>query len=102
TNPNLKSFTQTRTFKLYICALFIIMSKIFQYLRTDSFRKHFIISIIAVALFIFLIFSLLRVYTRHNQQITVPKLTGIGMKDAVKILTNNEFDYQLDSVYQEG
>src|SRR5690606_37753965 len=78
------------------------MSKIFQYIRTDSFRKNIIVSIILIALFTFLIFFLLRTYTRHGQQVTVPKLTEMDMRVAVKVLEDKAFDYQIDSVYQEG
>src|SRR5690606_29690077 len=78
------------------------MSKIFQYIRTDSFRKNIIISIILAALFTFLIFFLLRTYTRHGQQVTVPKLIEMEMQAAVKVLEDNAFDYQIDSVYQAG
>jgi len=78
------------------------MSKIFQYIRTDSFRKNIIVSIILIALFTFLIFFLLRTYTRHGQQVTVPKLTEMDTRVAVKVLEDKAFDYQIDSVYQEG
>lgn len=76
------------------------MSKFFEYIRTQAFRRNLIIAIIAIALFVFTIFFVLRSYTRHGEQINVPDLTNISLNEAVNILEDNGFRYQIDSVYQ--
>jgi len=76
------------------------MSKFFQYLRTQTFRKNLITAIIVIALFVFTIFFVLRSYTRHGENIKVPELTNMSLKDAINTLESNGFRYQVDSVYQ--
>lgn len=76
------------------------MSKFFQYLGTQTFRRNLIIAIIAIVLFVFIIFFVLRSYTRHGENIKVPELTNMSLQDAISTLENNGFRYQVDSVYE--
>ncbi|MEH6306455.1 PASTA domain-containing protein [Olivibacter sp. CPCC 100613] len=76
------------------------MSKLFQYLRTQTFRKNLIIAIISGVVFLFLLFYSLRFYTRHGESIEVPVLKGISIENAVDKLEAQGFRYQVDSVYQ--
>src|SRR5690606_35070911 len=39
-------------------------------------------------------------YTRHGENIKVPELTNMSLKDAINTLESNGFRYQVDSVYQ--
>lgn len=76
------------------------MSKFFQYLRTQTFRNNLITAIIVIALFVFTVFFVLRSYTRHGENIKVPELTNMSLKEAINTLESNGFRYQIDSVYQ--
>ncbi len=42
----------------------------------------------------------LRFYTRHGDSIPVPKLKGLSIEEAVQLLEEQGFQYQVDSVYQ--
>jgi len=76
------------------------MSKLFQYLRTQTFRKNLIIAIISGVIFLLLLFYSLRFYTRHGESIEVPALKGISIENAIEKLEAQGFRYQVDSVYQ--
>ena len=76
------------------------MRKFIQYIGTRTFRKHLISAIILVGLLVLLVFYLLRIYTRHGKEVSVPVLTGIQVEEAIKRLEDNGFNYQVDSVYQ--
>ncbi len=76
------------------------MSKFFQYIRTDIFRKNLIIALVSFVVFLVVIFFLLQTYTRHGQLIDVPSIKGMTIHDAIKELDSKGFEYQIDSVYQ--
>lgn len=76
------------------------MSKFFQYLRTRTFRKNLIAAIITIGLFVFFVFFILRVYTRHGKEVIVPKLVDVDIATAVHMLESQGFQYEIDSVYQ--
>lgn len=76
------------------------MNKFFQYIRTDTFRKHLIIALVSLTILLFSISFFLRSYTRHGQLIDVPVVKGLVVNDAIKELKNRGFKYQIDSVYQ--
>lgn len=76
------------------------MSKFFQYLSTQTFRKNLIIAIVSITVFVLIIFFILRSYTRHGEKIEVPNLKNKSIKEAVIALEELGFRYQLDSVYQ--
>jgi len=76
------------------------MTKFFQYLRTDSFRKNLIAALVGLTVFFLLIAFGLRQYTRHNEAVLVPELKGLLVNDAVKQLEAMGFRYEVDSVYQ--
>lgn len=76
------------------------MSKFFQYIRTDTFRKNLIIALIIFVAFLVTLFFLLRIYTRHGEMVDVPKIKGMVVNEAIKTLKNQGFDVHIDSVYQ--
>lgn len=76
------------------------MIKIFQYLRTETFRKNLIAALIALFVFFLIIFFGLRQYTRYGDSILVPELKGMHINEAVEKLESQGFEYDLDSVYQ--
>src|SRR5690606_23675554 len=76
------------------------MNKVFQYLRTETFRKNLIIALISIVVFVLIAFFTLRYYTRHGENIQVPELKGKQIDEAMALLEQNGFRYQVDSVYQ--
>src|SRR5690606_8763678 len=76
------------------------MIKIFQYLRTETFRKNLIGALIGLAAFFLIIFFGLRQYTRYDNTVLVPELKGMPVNEAIKSLEAQGFRYDLDSVYQ--
>lgn len=76
------------------------MRKLFQYLRTETFRKNLIGALIGLAIFFFFIFFGMRQYTRYGNTVVVPELKGMPINEAVKTLEAQGFRYDLDSVYQ--
>lgn len=76
------------------------MNKLFQYIRSDVFRKNLIIALISFIAFLLIIFFLLRIYTRHGETIDVPKIKGLVVNEAIQTLKNQGFEVHIDSVYQ--
>ncbi len=76
------------------------MSKFFQYLGTKTFRRHLIIAIVSIIIFVTLIFFVLRNYTHHGEKIMVPDLKNKSITEAIGLLEQQGFRYEVDSVYQ--
>lgn len=76
------------------------MSKFFQYIKSDIFRKNLIIALVSFVVFLIVIFFLLQTYTRHGQLIDVPTVKGLVVNDAIRELEKKGFEYHIDSVYQ--
>jgi len=76
------------------------MNRLFQYLRTQTFRKNLIVALISTIVILLLLFYSLRFYTRHGEALEVPALKGISVDQAIERLENQGFRYQVDSVYQ--
>lgn len=75
------------------------MSKFFSYLGTRTFRKNLLIAFISVFAFLLIVFYSLNFYTRHGEGLPVPKLKGLPVESAIKLLESQGFRYQIDSVY---
>lgn len=76
------------------------MNKVLTYLKTKTFRTNLIIAIVSVIGFLMLIFFSLRYYTRHGEGVSVPKLQGLSVEEAVSLLEQQGLEYHIDSVYQ--
>ncbi len=76
------------------------MSKLLQYLRTDTFRKNLIGALVAFALLFLGIYFGLKWYTKHGVSIEVPQVKGLHIDDAVKTLEKADLEYSVDYVYQ--
>jgi len=76
------------------------MSKLFQYLGTKTFRKNLITAIISIIVLVSIIFFVLRSYTHHGEKIKVPDLSNKSITEAMGLLEQEGFRYQIDSVYQ--
>lgn len=75
------------------------MSKFGSYLKTKSFRNTLLLAIGSAIAIVLIAFFSLGFYTNHGSGIPVPKLKGLPIERAIKILENQGFDYQVDSVY---
>lgn len=76
------------------------MSKLLQYLRTNTFRNNLIGALIALALLFLGIYLGLKWYTKHGVSIAVPEVKGMHINDAVKTLKKADLEYSIDHVYQ--
>lgn len=76
------------------------MSKLLLYLKTDTFRKNLIIALVLVICIFFGIYFGLKSYTKHGVSIEVPKLEGLHIGQAIKVLNNADLEYHVDSLYQ--
>ncbi|WP_033564870.1 PASTA domain-containing protein [Sphingobacterium sp. SYP-B4668] len=76
------------------------MSKIFTYLRTDTFRKNLILAIVFFVILFLGIYFGLGIYTKHDEAIPVPTVKGMTIEQAIAALEKADLDYQVDSVYQ--
>lgn len=75
------------------------MNKFFKYLTTPSFRKQLIIAFATIIIVLFALFMSLNIYTRHGEGKPVPNLKGLSVENAVLLLENEGFRYQIDSVF---
>lgn len=76
------------------------MSKFIDYLRTKTFRKNLLIATGSILFFLIFIFYSLGFYTHHGEGLPVPKLKGLTVENAVKLLEDKGLRYQInDSIY---
>jgi beta-lactam-binding protein with PASTA domain len=75
------------------------MDKLIAYIKTSSFRKTLLLAIVSVIAVVLIAFFSLDFYTNHGSGIPVPKLKGLSIENATKILTDQGFDLKVDSVY---
>ena len=76
------------------------MGKLFDYLKTKTFRKNLIIAAISIIAFLLFVFYSLGFYTHHGEGMPVPKLKGLSIEKAIELLEAQGLRYQInDSVY---
>ena len=76
------------------------MGKLFDYLKTKTFRKNLIIAAVSIIAFLLFIFYSLGFYTHHGEGMPVPKLKGLSIERAIELLEAEGLRYQInDSVY---
>jgi eukaryotic-like serine/threonine-protein kinase len=76
------------------------MSKGVQYLQTPTFRKNLIAAFIAIVCLFLFVYVGLKIYTKHDESIAVPKVKGLHISAAIQALEDAGLEYQIDSVYQ--
>lgn len=76
------------------------MKKFFEYLRTDVFRKNLIRALVGILALVLVVFFSLQFYTRHNETYPVPELKGLHVDEAIRLLKQQDFEFELDSIYQ--
>jgi len=75
------------------------MSNFGSYLKTTSFRNHFLGAIGSVLALILIAYFSLGYYTRHGEGIPVPALKGLTVDQAMQQLKEQGLNYQVDSIY---
>ncbi|MDP2423655.1 MAG: PASTA domain-containing protein [Bacteroidales bacterium] len=74
-----------------------------QFLFSRKFLRHFLLSILATLIIIFIALLLLSVYTLHGKQITVPDFRGLSLNEiAYNQHAGDLIFIILDSVYNEN
>ena len=76
------------------------MSKFFLYLRTSTFRKNLIVSLIFIIILFIVVYFGLKMYTKHGDSQEVPVLKGLHISEALNILNDAGLEYEIDSIYQ--
>jgi len=78
------------------------MSKLGDYLKTKDFRKTILLAIASLIAIVLIAFFGLSFYTAHGTGVPVPKVKGLTIEEAMSVLKEQGFDYQIDSVYQDA
>lgn len=78
------------------------MSKFGAYLKTKSFRLNLFGAIGTVVGIVLIAFFSLSFYTRHGEGIPVPTVKGLSIDQAMSLLKDQGFGYQVDSIYVPG
>ena len=76
----------------------VIFREYFKLLKSNSIIKHFFASIIMILIIFYIVFTSVKIYTKHNRYIEVPDLTGITLDNVSKILKKKKLKSEvLDS-----
>jgi beta-lactam-binding protein with PASTA domain len=76
------------------------LNNIYRYITKHLLLRNLILAFFFFIIIIFLTFKWLKVYTRHNQALSVPDLTGLTIKEVQNVLSRKKLKYVLfDSVY---
>jgi beta-lactam-binding protein with PASTA domain len=77
------------------------MSKLVAYLKTKSFRNTILLGVGSVIVVVLIAFFSLSFYTNHGSGIPVPKVLGLSVDNATRLLTDQGFEYQVDSIFRD-
>lgn len=76
------------------------MRDFFGYIKSKVFLKHFALSIICLAIVLWILFKLLGVYTHHGETAEVPDFKGKAISELDKFVADKNVGYTIiDSVY---
>lgn len=76
------------------------MGKIYQYIRQRIFLRNIILAFLIVVIGTFIIIILLKLYTRHNEELTVPEMRGLTLEEAVATASAKQLQIVVfDSVF---
>jgi len=74
-----------------------------KYIFSKSFIKTLFVAVVFALLVVAITWFWLRSYTKHGEQIPVPNVSGLVLKDASKLLDDNDLSYKLiDSTFVKG
>jgi beta-lactam-binding protein with PASTA domain len=76
------------------------LKNIYSYITSHLLLRNLVLAFIFFLIIIFLIFKWLKIYTRHNQALSVPDLTGLTISEVQDVMSQKKLRYVLfDSVY---
>lgn len=74
-----------------------------QFLTSKSFFKHLGIAVLLVFLLLFMTMQILKVYTNHGEEYTLPDYTGLTIDELGEYKLGSELEFVInDSVYDES
>jgi len=74
-----------------------------KFLGTRLFLRHLGIAISLALLILIITLLILRIYTHHGQQITVPDLSGLSLEEVEDVISSRQLRYEvIDSVYSSA
>lgn len=69
---------------------------------TNVYIKNILLIIFVCALLVAITLFALKIYTKHNESVTIPPIKGLQIEEAAKILKNSDLKYEVvDSIYLE-
>jgi beta-lactam-binding protein with PASTA domain len=84
-------------------ALLISMNDLILFFKSKQFRVHFLISILAGALVLWVSFKYLSIYTHHGETFVVPDFANVKTEDLDKFISGKSLKYEIiDSVFASG
>ncbi len=76
------------------------MKDFFAYIKSKLFLKHLALSVISLAIVLWILFKLLAVYTHHGETAEVPDFKGKTIAELDKFVTDKNVGYLIiDSIY---
>ncbi|MFN8117801.1 MAG: PASTA domain-containing protein [Bacteroidia bacterium] len=85
---------------LSILAVCLFMKDFFGYIKSKVFLKHLALSVVSLALVLWILFKLLAVYTHHGETAEVPDFKGKAIAELDKFVSDKNVGYIIiDSVY---
>lgn len=76
------------------------MKDFFAYIKSKLFLKHLTLSVISLAVVLWILFKLLAVYTHHGETAEVPDFKGKAIAELDKFVTDKNVGYLIiDSIY---
>jgi hypothetical protein len=77
-----------------------VIRKIYQYIERRIFLRNIILAFLIVVIGTFIIMFILKLYTRHNEELTVPEMRGLTLKEAIATATSRQLQIVVfDSVF---
>ncbi|HRG02397.1 MAG TPA: PASTA domain-containing protein [Bacteroidia bacterium] len=85
---------------LSILAVCLFMKDFFGYIKSKVFLKHLALSVVSLALVLWVLFKFLAVYTHHGETAEVPDFKGKAIAELDKFVSDKKVGYIIiDSVY---
>lgn len=76
------------------------MKDFFGYIKSTAFLKHIALAIISLALFLWILFKLLAMYTHHGETAEVPDFKGKAIAELDNFIAGKNVNYTIiDSIY---
>ena len=70
----------------------------FEHFKSKSLFKQIFLMLLVVIIIFFTVYNSLKIYTKHNNYIEVPNLTGLNLDEAFEIIEKNKLRFEvLDS-----